>query len=240
LAKAGETEIKSGAVLDGESWVSLEKGATLALKHSGTGRELSVTGPALFRPCRRGREQVLLVRGSVSAASGMGARPGAEVLVATPIAGLRYGDAEYTLTVDDKRLTLAVRAGQVEVDLQPPPARPIDSSLTAKEKLSLPVGKPDPKALMASCQAAAEAAEASARHVGDRSSSEPLGQRAQAHVKARKAARSICTVAAAATGLVADPAAGAGLWAEAVRWEGLWESVPRRPGPGGRAPDPEK
>jgi hypothetical protein len=89
---------------------------------------------------------------------------------------------------------------------------------------------------MARCKEAAEAAEATARRVGDRSAPEPLGERAQAHVRARRAARASCTIAAAATGLVADPAARAGLWAEAARWEGLWETIPRR----GRAQAPEK
>lgn len=229
VAKMGESTLTSGEVLDGETWVSLEKGATVALKHSATGRELSITGPALFRACRRGREQLLLVSGSVTAVSGMGSRPGAEVVIATPIAGVHYGDAEYTLTLDDKKLAIAVRAGQVELEPQPAKAKkPEKATLLAKDKLSLPFGKPDPKVLMSSCQEAAEAAEASARRVGDRSAPEPLGERAQAHVKARKLARNACTVAAAATGLVADPEARAGLWAEAVRWEGLWESIPRR------------
>jgi multidrug resistance efflux pump len=80
---------------------------------------------------------------------------------------------------------------------------------------------------MARCQAAAEAAESTARRVGDRNATEPLGERAQAHVRARKTARAACTIAASATGLVADSNARAGLWAEAVRWEGLWETIPR-------------
>lgn len=237
VAKVGESSLSSGEVLDGESWVSLEQGATVALKHSATGRELSISGPALFRACRRGREQLLLARGSVRAVSGMGSRPGAEVLIATPVAGVHYGDAEYTLTLDAKKLALAVRAGQVEVEPQPAKTdQAAKTTLLAKDQLSLPLGKPDPKALMASCQAAAEAAEASARRVGDREAPEPLGERARVHVKARKSARNACTVAAAATGLVADPGERAGLWAEAVRWEGLWESVPRR----GRAQAAEK
>jgi hypothetical protein len=238
VATAGERSLAAGDVLDGESWVSLEKGANMALKHSTTGRELSISGPARFRACRRGREQLLLARGSVSAASGMGSRPGAEVLIATPIAGVHYGDAEYKLDLDDQKLNLTVRVGHVGVDLEPapPPDKGHKKTLSAKDKLSLPLGKPDPKALMASCQAAAEAAQASARRVGERNAREPLGERAQAHVKARRAARSACAVAAAATGLVADPVASAGLWAEAMHWEGLWESIPGR----GRAQGPEK
>lgn len=232
--KVGELELSTGAALDGAEWVTLEKGGSLTLKHSGSGRELSVAGPALFRACRRGREQLLLARGKVTGGGGVGARPGAEVSIATPIAAVRYADAELTVSLDDKQLSVVVRSGQVELDSAS--AGALKSPLRGKDKWVVPLGKPDAAELLARCQAAAEAAEASARRVGDRSAPEPLGERAQAHVRARKAARSACTVAAAATGLVADPAARAGLWAEAARWEGLWESVPRR----SRAEAPEK
>jgi len=239
-AKLGEAALASGAELDGSEWVRLAKGARVTLKHAGSGRELSLAGPALFRACRRGREQVLLAQGQVTVGSGMGARPGAEVLVATPVAGVRYADAEFSLRLDDKRLTLEVRAGQVQLDTAPSggaaPAKAPKSALHAKDKLVIPLGKPDAAALMSRCQVAAEAAEASARKVGDKSSPEPLGERAKTHVLARKTARSTCTMAAAATGLVADPAAAAGLWADALRWEGLWESIPRP----ARAQAPEK
>jgi hypothetical protein len=229
-ASVADAPLVAGALLDGEAWVSLAKDASVALKHTASGRELTVSGPALFRACRRGREQVLLARGKVEAGTGMGSRPGAEVLIATPVAAVRYGEAELSLVLDDKKLSLNVRAGQVEVDPQPErPGKPIKSPLNAKDKLALSLGKPDPVALMAACKAAAEAAEASARRVGDRSAPEPLGERAQAHVRARKLARVACTVAASATGLVADPAVSAGLWADAVRWEGLWETIPHRP-----------
>jgi len=240
-AKVGDAVLASGTELDGSEWVRLANEASVTLKHAGSGREISLAGPALFRACRRGREQVLLAQGKVTVGTGMGARPGAEVLIATPVAGVRYADAEFSLQLDEKRLAVEVRAGQVELDAVPPAspaaaAKGPKSPLHAKDKLVVPLGKPDVTALMARCQTAAEAAEASARKVGDRSAPEPLGERAQAHVRARKAARAACTIAAAATGLVADPAAAAGLWAEAVRWEGLWETIPRP----ARAQAPEK
>jgi hypothetical protein len=234
-AKVGDAALVSGAELDGSEWVALAAGASVALKHALSGRELLVKGPALFRACRRGREQLLLAKGSVVTAAGMGSRPGAEVLIATPVAGIRYGDAELTLLLDAQKLSIRVRTGQVEVD---PGAstQPVKSPISSQRELRIPLGKPDPARLMARCKEAAEAAEASARRVVDKSALEPLGERAKAHVQARKAARAACTIAAAATGLVADPVARAGLWAEAVRWEGLWESIPR-PGP---AQAPEK
>ena len=108
--------LASGAQLDGSEWVSLAKGASLTLKHTDSGRELALAGPALFRACRRGREQVLLAKGKVTVGSGMGSRPGAEVLIATPLGGVRYGDADFTLTLTDKQLSVEVRAGQVDVD----------------------------------------------------------------------------------------------------------------------------
>ena len=229
-ATIGNAPLASGAEVDGAEWVTLAKGASVTLKHAASGREFALAGPALFRACRRGREQVLLAQGKVTVGSGMGARPGAEVLIATPVAGVRYGDAEFSLALDEKRLTLEVRSGQVEVDPALPPApgaKPPKSPLRAKDKLSVPLGKPDVPDLMARCKAAAEAAEASARRVGDKTAPEPLGERAQAHVRARRTARAACTIAAAATGLVADPSTAAGLWAEAARWEGLWETIPR-------------
>jgi hypothetical protein len=239
-AKVAGVPVSSGATLDGAEWLELAAGASLTLKHTTSGRELAVSGPALLRPCRRGREQLLLARGKVQAGAGMGARPGAEVLIATPIAAVRYADAEYSLALDEKRLAIELRAGQVELDASPtaPAAvtRAIKSPLRGAEKLSLALGKPSPTEAMARCKEAAEAAEASARAVGDKTSSTPLGERAQAHVKARRTARSACTIAAATTGLVADPESRAGLWAEAVRWEGLWETIPRR----GIAQAPEK
>lgn len=241
-ATVGALKLESGAEVDGSEWVTLAKGANLTLKHAASGREISLAGPALFRACRRGREQVLLAQGKVTVGSGMGARPGAEVLIATPVAGVRYGEADFTLVLDEKKLSLEVRTGQVEVDPVSPPAaaagappKPAKGPLHAKDKLSIPLGTPDPVELMARCKAAAEAAESSARRVGDKNAPEPLGERAQAHVRARRAARAACTIAAASTGLVADPSASAGLWAEAARWEGLWETIPR---PGGtQAPE---
>jgi hypothetical protein len=238
-ATVGAAPLASGAEVDGSEWVTLAKGASVTLKHAASGREIALAGPALFRACRRGREQVLLAQGKVTVGSGMGARPGAEVLIATPVAGVRYGDAEFSLVLDEKRLTVEVRSGQVDVDPALPPAagaKPPKSPLHAKDKLSVPLGKPDVPDLMARCRAAAEAAESSARRVGDKTAPEPLGERAQVHVRARRTARAACTIAAAATGLVADPSTAAGLWAEAARWEGLWETIPRPSG----AQAPEK
>jgi hypothetical protein len=238
-AKVGDVPLASGTELDGSDWVTLGKGASLTLKHAASGRELGLAGPARFRACRRGREQLLLAEGQVTVGSGMGARPGAEVTIATPVGAVRYADADLSLKLDDKRLSVEVRAGTVEIDSATPGAAPgkgPKSPLHAKDKLVVPLGKPDVALLLSRCQAAAEAAAETARKVADKSAAEPLGERAQAHVRARKAARAACTIAAAATGLVADPTAAAGFWAEAARWEGLWETIPRP----GRAQAPEK
>jgi hypothetical protein len=224
-AHLGDAPLASGAELDGKEWANLAEGASLTLKHTSSGRELSVQGPALFRACLRGREQLLLARGTVQAGAGMGVRPGAEVLIATPVAVARYADADFKLVLSDKKLNVEVRAGQLELDSATD--TPLKSPLGAKDKLGVPLGKPDPVALMARCQVAAEEAVETGRKVGDRAASESLGERAAAHVKARRAARSKCTIAAASIGLVADPTQSAGLWADAARWEGLWASIPR-------------
>jgi hypothetical protein len=229
-AQLGAAQLASGTELDGSEWGRLAKGAKVTLKHSLSGREISLLGPAVFRACRRGREQVLLASGNVVVGSGMGARPGAEVLIATPVAAVRYADADFLLHLDAKRLSVEVRAGQVELDAGAATTasnKAFKSPLHAKDKVVVTLGKPDAAALMLRCKEAAEAAETSAHKVTDSAAPEPLGERAQAHVRARKTAREACAVATAATGLVADPAAAAGLWAEAVRWEGLWETIPR-------------
>jgi hypothetical protein len=233
-AKLGQAPLASGAELDGAEWVTLGDGASLTLKHASSGRELAVSGPALFRACRRGREQLLLARGTIQAGAGLGVRPGAEVLLATPVAAVRYGDADFKLVLSEKALVADVRAGQLELDSASD--QPLKSPLRAGDKLRVPLGKPEPAALMARCQVAAELAVLTGRKVGEPNAAEPLGERASAHVKARRKARSTCTIAAAAIGLVADPAESAGLWADAARWEGLWESIPRP----ARANTPEK
>jgi hypothetical protein len=237
-ARLGESGalLETGSLLDGSAWVALGEGARLTLKHTASGRELAVAGPARFRACNRGREQLLLALGTVTAVAGQGARPGAEVLIATPVAAVHYGDAELTLRLDAKQLRLAVRAGSVEVEPRPAPKKPTKNPLRSNDELTLRLGKPDAAELVSACKSAAETAEAAARRVAEPSADEPLGERAQAHVRARKAARASCMVASAATGLVADPAESAGLWAEATRWEALSESVPRRV----RAQAPEK
>ncbi len=232
-AKLGEATLASGGQFDGSEWVTLAAGASLTVIHPASGRELSLAGPALFRACRHGREQLLLARGVVTVGTGSGARPGAEVLIATPVSAVRYGDAEFTLKLDDKKLSVEVRAGQVEIDAASTsnsakiPAKRLKSPLHANDKLVVPLGKPDPIGLMATCKATAELALETARKVGDRSASEPLGERAQANVRARRAARVACTIAAASIGLVADATVASGLWAEAARWEGLWEIRPQ-------------
>jgi hypothetical protein len=224
-AKVDGRPLISGAELDGAEWVELGAGASFALQHTQSGRELLVSGPALLRACRRGREQLLLARGTVQAGGGLGVRPGAEVLIATPVAAVRYADAELELVLSERALRLEVRAGQVDVDSATD--RALKSPVRAKDELTVPLGTPEPAALMSRCQSAAEHAVITGRRIGDRSAAEPLGERASAHVKARRAARSACTIAAAAIGLVADPTRSAGLWAEAARWEGLWETVPQ-------------
>jgi hypothetical protein len=239
-AMLGAAPLASGTQLDGSEWVTLAKDASLTVIHPTSSRELSLAGPAYFRACRHGREQLLLASGVVTVGTGAGSRPGAEVLIATPVGAVRYADADFTLKLDDKKLSVEVRAGQVEVDAPATAATPptiasptksspkgFKSPLHAKDRLVVPLGKPEPVRLMATCKAAAELALETARKVADRGAPEPLGERAQANVRARKAARVACTIAAASIGLVADPGAASGLWADAAQWEGLWEIRPQ-------------
>jgi hypothetical protein len=222
-ARRGSEPLTANALLRGEEWLSLDDGTSLTLKHSTSGRELSLEGPARVRACQRGREQILLTRGKLHTTATTGARPGAEVLIATPAGAVRYADAELELDLSAKRLRLDVLVGRADFE----PAGGGAKSLGPKQKLNLPVVTPDAASSMQRCREAAEAAQNAARRVGEHGSSESLGERAQAHVRARKAARSACTIAAAATGLAADPAEQARLWDEAARWEALWESFPK-------------
>lgn len=229
-AMLGADPLAVGTLLDGSAWVSLEQGARLTLKHVESGRELSLSGPARFRACHRGVEQLLLARGTVTTTAGAGARPGAEVLLATPLAALRYTDAELSLTVDERSLAVTLRVGRAE--LEPSAALPgvARQTLAARKEQRWSSGSSDASALMAACGRAAGLASAAAQRVAERSSAEPLGKRAREHVRARRAARTSCAVAAAAAGLAADPQASAGLAAEAQKWETLWETIPRSPG----------
>jgi len=227
----GDQVIKTSALLDGASWVDLAPGATLALRHTITSRELKIVGPAHALPCRSGAEQVLLASGRVSTSANLGVRPGAEVLIATPFGTVRYGDAALDVDVGPHGLDLHVKEGEAWLEPESAAKKPFKNPLGGHGHASLPNSGSTPSTLVDRCQAAAQHADESARRVlSNAPDAGSLGERAAAQVRDRAAARRACAMAAAAVGSVTEPAERQQLWASLIRWEGLWQSVPH-PGP---------
>jgi hypothetical protein len=227
----GDAGVVTGSLLDGDRWLTLASGAALSIKHTQSGRELELVGPATAMVCRRGAEQVLLAAGQVRTSAGMGARPGAEVLIATPTGTIRYGDAGLDADVGPRSLRVNVKQGEVWLEPEALGSPPFSNPLhPPKGHATLSARPLDTKKLLESCETAAKRAEAGARAVVNPGpDAGPLGERVSAHVKERAEARAACAVAAAATGLVSDPAERQSLWTAVTRWEGLWQSVPRTP-----------
>jgi hypothetical protein len=101
---ASGAPVERGAPLDGRAWIDLPRDAALTVKHTSTGRELTLTGPAHFLPCDHGEERYVVTLGRVATTTWAGARPGVEVLLATPFALVRYGDARLEVTVEGTKL----------------------------------------------------------------------------------------------------------------------------------------
>jgi hypothetical protein len=219
--------IDSGTLLDGEHWVDLSPGSSVALRHTVTSREFTLLGPARILPCRNGAEQLLLAKGRLSTAANLGVRPGAEVLIATPSGTIHYGDA--ALDVEFGSMGLRMRVKQGEASLEPaargkPPFRnPVRSG-----EARLPPQAVDARALTQACQSAAQTARDSAEHVLGTgfAAIATLGARAAAHMRNRSAARTACAMAAAALGASTDPAETSTLSAAIAQADELWQSVP--------------
>jgi hypothetical protein len=228
VALEGGGPLVSGALVDGSAWLELPDKSEVWLKHPPSGRELNVFGPGRVLACRAGREELLLASGKVTTSTGAGARPGAEVLIATPQAALRYGNAELVATTRDGKLALEVRAGETWVEAADPAAKLKTNPVRPKGKLSLR-GKLGAEALIERCHVLAEAAAESARQVLSPKADSGLGERAATQVRDRRSARAACSIAAAATGLVADPGERQRLWGLLERWDQVWQAVPHVP-----------
>jgi hypothetical protein len=233
LKVSGDVKLESGTLLavgtvvDGSAWIDLPDKSEVWLKHPPSGRELNVFGPGRVLPCRGGREELVLASGKVTTSTGAGVRPGAEVLIAMPEAALRYGNAELVATSRAGKLALEVRAGETWVDAADPAVKLKENPLRPKGKLSLRA-KLGAEALVNRCHELAEAAAESARRVLSRDADGgPLGQRAATQVRDRRAARAACSIAAAATGQVADQGERQRLWGLVERWDTVWQAVPR-------------
>ena len=223
--------LASNALLDGEHWVELEKGATISLRHTVTTREFKLIGPARILPCRAGGEQLLLARGQLTTSANLGVRPGAEVLIATPGGTVRYGDAALDVEFAGVGLRVRVKQGEAWVEPEtkgkPPFKNPV--RIGAEARLL-----PEPRSareLVATCQAAAQVAADSAQHVLHQAPSadagaSTLGERAAAHMRDRAQARVACAIASAALGGNDDATERGSLSASVARADLLWQSVP--------------
>jgi len=221
--------IVTGTLLDGEHWVELEAGSSVALRHTVTSRELKLIGPGSILPCRGGAEQILVAKGQLSTSANLGVRPGAEVLIATPLGTVHYGDAALDVEFSGKGLRVRVKQGEAWVEPEkagkPPFKNPVASG--AEARLS---GRPlSAQQLLDACQTAAEHARDSAQLVltaGQAGAPSSLGARAADNMRARAAARSACAMAAAALGALDDPAEKQRLSAAVAHADDLWRSVP--------------
>ena len=229
-ANADGTPLVVGSLLDGEHWVTLEAGSSVALRHTLTSREFKLIGPGTILPCRHGTEQILVAVGQLSTSANLGVRPGAEVLIATPSGTVHYGDAALDLEFSPKGLRVRVKQGEAwlepEARGKPKFKNPVHSGTEARLTADLPTAQ----ALLRACQAAAQNAQESALRVrspADPASVSSLGMRAAAQMRDRAAARTACAMAAAEVGATRDSAERQRLSESVVHADELWQSVPR-------------
>ena len=165
-----------------------------------------------------------MTRGRAVTATWAGARPGAEVLIGTPIAVVRYGDATLDVRVGPQGLNVQGGVGDGFIDVGDGLGGERVSAGGHAERKGGPL---DVKALVAACESAARTAESLARDVlapGD--PRVPLGQRASAHVLGRKSARMKCAMAAAALGTLEKGQDRDDLGRAVAHAEATWRGVP--------------
>jgi len=230
--KEDDTVLANGTVIYGTRWLRLAKGASLTLRHTVSSREVSLEGPGLALPCLEGEEDALLAEGTFQSTAGPGARPGAEVVVFTPTGTVSYGDAQISLRASKAKSEVTTSKGEAWVL----PSK--DATRKGPEKLGGPKDKTTLTAkggvepLVAECERSAGEAEGLARAVltptaGDGGT---LGDRAAAHLKARKVARGACGSARAAAATEPDAAKRAGLEKRVEEAGKRWRSL-GTPGP---------
>jgi hypothetical protein len=225
VRRQGGAAVDTGDLLDGVSWVELGESARLGLRHSRSGRELLVSGPALVLPCSAGEEQLLLATGQVETSYGAGARPGAQVLIATPFAVVRSAEATLLIRASGRQLAIDCSAGEARIDLAAGAKLRGRELLRPKSRATIR-SAPEIPALMDACEKEAERAETLGRQVlssGDAGAT--LGERAARHVEARQKARSACAILAAAAATRPEPERAATL-ARAASADRRWRAVP--------------
>jgi hypothetical protein len=219
------TALHPGASLDRTGWLDLTAGTSIAVKNATTAREVVLRGPAHVLPCDHGEERFLLSSGGIETSTWAGARPGAEVLVATPLGAIRYGDAKLEIAVDADSLSVAANIGEAWV--LPAGAGAREEKVTTGKTLKKRGVHPDVKAIVVECEKRAADAETLARAVlVPGHGAAPLGVRASEHVRARQAARATCAIAAAAVVTAKTPAERDELGKRVSYADARWRSVP--------------
>jgi hypothetical protein len=213
------------AALDGHSWLTLAAGAEIVVRHASSAREYAIQGPGLTLPCRNGAEQILLTQGSFKSSKGTGARPGAEVWLATPFGAARYGDADLTSKVQKAAWQLDVRVGPVFVEGPLPISGTRAGELAGPNGRAVARGKPDPRALVEACESTARLARDAAKGVVAAKASD-LGSRAASQLRSRREARANCMVAEASLALLSDAEASARLGDQLRSADAEWRGVP--------------
>ena len=217
--------LADGAPLDAAGWVDVPEGGELAVKNGETSRELVFTGASHLLACEHGEERFLLTSGTVRTSTWAGARPGAEVSLATPWGLVRYGDAKLEVHVEHG-LSVSSETGDAWVAL---PLGAGEEKIPAGKRLQRRGGTVDVKSLVADCEKRAEDAEARARAVlAPSHGAAPLGTRAAEHVRARQAARASCAIAAAALETAKSVADKDSFRRRVSYAEARWRSVPPR------------
>ncbi len=217
--------------LTAKSWLELESGARVMIKHTETGREWTLEGPALAAFCPEGREEVVLGRGKLRTELGAGARPGGEVTVGTPFGRVSYGDARLELQVSERELRLRSLAG--DAWLSPAGAKAeADVRVAGGGSTSRSRGQKAADAVALCAAAAKHAGELAAAVTSPAGSGPGLGQRAAEHMRARKSARSRCANAAAAVIGELRGTERESRLAELAQHEQAWERVPGGVQPG--------
>jgi hypothetical protein len=228
--RRGGLPLATGTRLDGPPALELAPEATLHLVHTQSTRQWVVSGPARLVACEGGAEELSLAEGNLRVEQGAGVRPGAEVWIGTPFGSLRYADAQAEITAEPRALTLRVASGELRFT-------PLGGSKSEDRRLApgsarfaaAPYRLPLERAIEL-CGRDAEIAQGRAQAlVGPLS--QPLGQLAAEHVRARQRAHARCASAEAAA-LAAAPARDHQAGSEALaRYDQLWRAVPEAAAP---------
>jgi hypothetical protein len=222
---AGGASLKKGELLAGERWLELEPGASLRLKHTASGREVSFDGPGRLLPSVAGEEDLVVGLGTLHIQGHSGVRPGAQVVVGTPFGSVRYVDAQATLRVEPQVLSLTEASGMLTYVPPTPDAEPLRVALPAWRREQTPANA---EAALGACTELADAAAARARELLTQNN-DALGQRAAEHVRARQRARLSCATAmASALQLPGDEAVQAAL-GRVAELDARWRGIPSGP-----------